>query len=108
MNILDKVKIVEELKKGGQWLGACHEWIKWNITTGDRLTWGSQEVVKITMQKLEDMALGVAIAIKLDATEKPSQRMVPLEDVREFVKSQLCGDNPFVLMQFDSKFGKGE
>ena len=48
----------ELLEKGGSWLGAVRDWIKWHCINGDRITWNSDEVLKpsLTVKKLEEIA----------------------------------------------------
>lgn len=59
---MNSIAIYNELKSGGQWLGAARSWMQSNIKNGDTLTWGSGEPVSIPFCKLEEFAMRVAIA----------------------------------------------
>jgi hypothetical protein len=53
--------------KDGKHLGAVRRWIKWNFPNGDRVTWGSDQVLgKVTVSQLEDLAQVVADAVQGD------------------------------------------
>lgn len=58
----DKFQIKEELQMGGDWLGAAHEWMQWNLKNGSTVQWGSHEEVRLTVHDLEQFALTVAVA----------------------------------------------
>lgn len=51
-------------KKYGAHIGAIHSWIQWNAFNGDRVTWGSDEVLNLkralTVRDLENIAQMVA------------------------------------------------
>jgi hypothetical protein len=54
-----------ELKrKGGKWLGTARSWMQSNAYNGDRVIWGSSEVLvpHMTVKDLEDLAAHVAAA----------------------------------------------
>lgn len=59
---MDKLHIYEELKGGGEWLGAARSWMQGNIQRGDTICWGSGDLVSIPFCKLEEFARHVAIA----------------------------------------------
>jgi hypothetical protein len=52
------------LKQGGEWLGAARRWLQWNTHNGDRVTWGSEEVLHppLTVRQVEELAAHVAAA----------------------------------------------
>jgi len=54
----------ELYKKGGKWLGAARTWLQWNTKNGDRVTWGSNDVIEphLTVKQIEDLAAHVAAA----------------------------------------------
>ena len=54
----------ELMKKGGEWLGACRKWLQWNTHNGDRVTWGSNDVIQppLTARDVEELASCVAEA----------------------------------------------
>lgn len=49
-------------QQGGEWLGASRTWMQSNVRDGDRLTWGSGEVVSVPFYKLEELARTAAAA----------------------------------------------
>lgn len=52
---------------GGDWLRAARVWIQWNVPQGDRLQWGSNAPVTLSVAQLEEFALEVAtIAVESD------------------------------------------
>lgn len=59
---METLKIYEELKSGGDWLGAARRWMQSNIHRGDTLCWSSGEMVSMPFCKLEELAQKVAIA----------------------------------------------
>jgi len=63
-------------KQGGEWLGAARSWLQWHCINGDRVTWGSNDVLipHFTVEKIEDLAGDVAHA----AIEKHSAVAVEL------------------------------
>ena len=68
MNVL---AVMQELKQGGDWLGAARSWMQSNVQRGDTLPWGSSETVHIPFCKLEEMALRVAVAaVAADRTKR--------------------------------------
>lgn len=54
--------VEEELKGGGNWLGAARRWIQNNIPRGDSIVWSSHENVSVPFNKLQELAQEVAIA----------------------------------------------
>lgn len=59
---MDKDEIRKALKNGGQWLGAARNWLLWHKDPNGRLTWGSNEEVRLTVKEIEELALEVATA----------------------------------------------
>ena len=51
-------------KQGGEWLVAARNWIKWHRRNGERVTWGSHDVLDpaMTVADVEDLASEVAAA----------------------------------------------
>ncbi len=68
--MLTDEEIRKQLKNGGEWLGAAHKWLLWHKDTGGRLTWGSQDEVRMTVKEIEELALNVAIAAQRDTFTK--------------------------------------
>ncbi len=68
--MLTREQLREQLKNGGEWLGAAHKWLLWHKDTNGHLTWGSQDEVRMTVKEIEDLALEVAIAAQRDAFTK--------------------------------------
>ncbi len=50
--------------ESGKHLGAVRNWIKWHCRNGDRVTWGSDQVLGLTVRDLEEIAQKVADAVK--------------------------------------------
>lgn len=52
------------LRRGGAWLGAARNWLKWHKHNGDRVTWGSHDVLEppFTVAEVEDLAATAAAA----------------------------------------------
>jgi hypothetical protein len=52
------------LKEGGPWLGAARAWLQGNKHNGERVTWGSGEVVSppMTVRDCEEMAASAVLA----------------------------------------------
>ena len=59
---MDSIAIYEELKQGGEWLGAARRWMQSNVRNGDTLTWCSAEQVTLPFYKLEELAMRAAVA----------------------------------------------
>lgn len=59
---MNKTVALMRMKIGGNWLGACREWIQWNIRGGDEVKWGSEEEVTVTIKQLEEFAADIAEA----------------------------------------------
>lgn len=59
---MESLKICQELKDGGDWLGAARSWMQSNIKEGDTLPWSSGKSVSIPFCKLEEFALRISIA----------------------------------------------
>lgn len=59
------------LTKGGAWLGAVRNWIKWNCPNGEFVTWGTDDKLEgtFTVNKLEDLASRVAEASEREKDE---------------------------------------
>lgn len=57
---LTLLEVNEELRQGGEWLGAARQWMQSNIKGGDTLTWSSGEPVYVPFCKLEELSLKVA------------------------------------------------
>jgi hypothetical protein len=57
---MPKAAIREKLRTGGAWLGAARDWLLWYKDHRGSLTWGSDDVVSMTVRELEELALEVA------------------------------------------------
>ena len=63
MMVGDRTQLIERLRKtGGSWLGAAREYLQWNIKDGDRVTWGSQDTITMTVAQFEEAAACIAAA----------------------------------------------
>lgn len=63
---MSNVKPYDLLRKGGDWLGALRNWIKWNVHGGDCVTWGSDQSIPMTVVKLEEAGAYVAAKVMND------------------------------------------
>jgi len=61
---VERILPCELSRKGGSWLGAARSWMQSNTHNGDRVTWGSGEVLvpHLTVKQMEDFAAHVAAA----------------------------------------------
>jgi len=57
------------LRSGGKWLGAARTWLQWNRINGERVTWGSDDVLEphFTARDVEELAAEVAAAAMTEA-----------------------------------------
>lgn len=62
---IERVLPCELSKKGGKWLGAARSWLQSNTNNGDRVTWGSHDLIEpqLTVKELEDLAAHIAAAV---------------------------------------------
>lgn len=53
------------MQKGGVHFRAVREWLQWNTKNGDRVTWGSHDVIhpQLTVKEVEEMACHIASAV---------------------------------------------
>lgn len=67
------------LRKGGEWLGAARNWIKWNCHNGDRVTWGSTDLLSpvLTVRDVEELA---ARAVAADRNARRETAPPPASD----------------------------
>jgi hypothetical protein len=49
-------------QKGGKWLGVARSYLQCKAMWGDRLIWGSQDSVTLTVKQIEELASEVAAA----------------------------------------------
>ena len=65
-------EVTEEIKSGGEWLGAARRWIQENIRHGDTdtLMWNSAEPVPVPFCKLQELAQTVAAAAIVEECNK--------------------------------------
>lgn len=58
-------------KEGGAHLGEMRRWIQWNVRNGDRLTWGSTQLVDIRtpMYELSSLACRIGAGAMREAKE---------------------------------------
>lgn len=63
-NKMERILPCELYKKGGKWLGAARSWLQSNTHNGDRVTWGSLDILEphLTVRQMEDFAAHVAAA----------------------------------------------
>ena len=59
--------------KSGKHLGAVRSWIQWNAVNGERVTWGSNDELRlkrpVTVAMMEEVAQRVADAVRYDLDE---------------------------------------
>lgn len=67
----------ELLRAGGAWLGAARKWLQRNTRNGDRITWGSDDVVgEFNARMCDEFAAEVAVAaFRQSAEEIRTQRL---------------------------------
>ena len=59
------------LGQGGKWLGTCRKWIQQNITGGDNIIWGDDDIsAGVTPRQLEDLAAHVAAQVWNDCHDE--------------------------------------
>ena len=63
-------EVTEEIKSGGEWLGAARRWMQENIRNGDTLMWNSAEPVHVPFCKLQELAQTVAAAAIVEERNK--------------------------------------
>ena len=68
--MIEQLKVSEELKGGGEWLGAARRWMQGNIKDGDTMPWSSTKAVQIPFFSLEDFARKVAIAAVVEERKR--------------------------------------
>lgn len=57
-----EIEVHDELKRGGEWLGAGRQWLQNNVVGGDRMCWSDATLVQIPFRDFEKFALTVATA----------------------------------------------
>lgn len=64
--------LMETMKGGGPWLGAVRGWLQWNKYNGDKVTWGSDEMLlpPITVREVEQIGLHAAAAERQRIVER--------------------------------------
>lgn len=70
---LERYSPSDLLRKGGEWLGAARSWIQRKAVNGERVTWGSNDVLEmsVTVSQIEDLAADVAsMAMRPQPSEK--------------------------------------
>ena len=88
MKIKDNIHATALLRKGGKWLSATRSWIQNNCINGDRVTWGSNEILfpRITIRMLEEVASeAAAAAVNEYIAELQAQK--DMRDDYEYFKS---------------------
>ena len=65
--------IYNEVKGGGEWLGAARTWLQIHVRNGDSINWNSTEQVSIPFCDFEDFARVVAIAAIEEDRKKASK-----------------------------------
>jgi hypothetical protein len=54
----------ELMKKGGKWLSEARRFIQWNCLNGEKVIWGSQDLLNfktgITVRQFEELAARIA------------------------------------------------
>lgn len=93
---MTQIKPHEVMKKGGKWLGGARTWLQDNIIRGDSLTWGSDEIIGITVKQFEEAASVIAAAaINEDRVKRcrEQEREVPYvkKSYQVIVREMLAG-----------------
>lgn len=64
----------EYTKNGGEWLAAARSWVQSHCQNGERVTWGSSDVLEpaLTIRQIEELAACVAdaAASEMDALKE--------------------------------------
>lgn len=55
-----KINHFDLMSGGGNWLGSARNYLLCNVRNGDNLTWGSQDIVNITVKQIEELASEVS------------------------------------------------
>lgn len=59
---MGKIFAHELSRQGGSWLGTARTWLQSNVMNGDRVTWGSGEILHMTVAQFEEAAAHIAAA----------------------------------------------
>jgi hypothetical protein len=87
----------EYTKNGGPWLGAARSWVQWNCYNGERVTWGSNDVLEppITIRQVEELAARVVDAaipevdMLIDKIERLRKKHLRAEIEIEHLRARL-------------------
>ena len=60
------------LRQGGKWIEVVRNWIIWNCRNGDRVIWGSNDIIApdITVRGLEELGGEIAYAVYKDLPDE--------------------------------------
>jgi len=75
--------IIEFQNAGGSWLGSVRNWIQCSCLNGERVTWGSNDILKLnrnwTVKVLEEIALRVAFVVYNECESKKPHTYTDME-----------------------------
>lgn len=79
------------LKEGGVWIGALHKAVQWRGGNGDRVVWGSDEIIApaLSIGDLEKLA---AEAVAADRAERATAHTITVEERAEDFIAFIDGD----------------
>ncbi len=82
----------EQFKQsGGKWLGTARTWVQWNCKNGDRVTWGSNDILNppLTIKKVEDLAGDVAFTAHQETKLNQNNTLQQIKSEVSELKEQL-------------------
>ena len=70
--MIDRIIELKEqlLREGGAHLKVARSFLQWHVQGGDRVTWGSQQTLPITVAQIEELAADVAATTMASMEEK--------------------------------------
>jgi hypothetical protein len=77
-----------ELRGGGEWLGNARNWLLWHKDPHGRLTWGSDDEVRMTVKEIEELASEAAAGAINEERER-----VALKAQRDRVRQKTYKDD---------------
>jgi hypothetical protein len=60
------VDLDKRVRQGGPWLRAVRKYLQQNVRGGDRCTWGSDELLTLSVSQIEELAAKAVVADRLN------------------------------------------
>ena len=76
-----RIEVEEDLRRGGSWLGAARNWLKWHVS--DTLQWDSPNFATIPFRRFEEFAREVAVAAVVAEREDRARESIKLQELWE-------------------------